>query len=210
MGAPCESRRAALRRVRAVIFVTVGAQMPFDRLVRAVDEWALSRARSDVFAQIGPSDFRPKSIESVYFMSPLEFRNRIEAASVIVAHAGMGTIITALEYGKPIIVMPRRGDLTETRNDHQVACATHLLEQGQIMVAFDERQLVKKLDQFEISHKIERIERYASPRLIATLRNFIEKNHILDQLPSDDALAGHDGNSKLTNRSGAPGPYRSP
>ena len=157
-----------------MIFVTVGAQMPFDRLIRAVDTWATSRARVDIFAQIGPSDFRPKSIGSERFIDPQEFRKRVEAASGIVAHAGMGTILTALEYGKPIIVMPRRGDLRETRNDHQIATATHLSEQGRIIVAFDERELIKKLDQFETSQPIERIEPHASPRLIATIRNFID------------------------------------
>lgn len=38
-----------------MIFVTVGTQVQFDRLIRTVDEWAGARARSDIFAQIGPS-----------------------------------------------------------------------------------------------------------------------------------------------------------
>jgi UDP-N-acetylglucosamine transferase subunit ALG13 len=157
-----------------MIFVTVGGQMPFDRLIASVDEWALSRGQSDVFAQIGPSDFRARAIETTQFIDSIEFRRRFEAASLIVGHAGMGTIITALECGKPIIVMPRRGNLRETRNDHQVAMATHLLEQGRVMVAFDEKQLVKRLDQFEASEEIERIEPHASPSLIGALRSFIE------------------------------------
>jgi UDP-N-acetylglucosamine transferase subunit ALG13 len=164
-----------------MIFVTVGGQMPFDRLIRTVDEWAFSRARSDVFAQIGPSDFRAKAIETTSFIDSIEFRRRFEAASLIVAHAGMGTIITALECGKPIIAMPRRGKLRETRNDHQVAMATHLLRQGRVTVAFDEQQLIERLDQFEISHEMERIEPHASPRLIATLHSFIEKEPSLRQ-----------------------------
>ena len=158
-----------------MIFVTVGAQMPFDRLIRAVDEWATSRARVDIFAQIGPSDFCPKSIGSQRFIDPQEFRKRVQAASGIVAHAGVGTILTALEYGKPIIVMPRRGDLRETRNDHQVATATLFSQQGRIIVAFDEQELIQKLDQFDTSQRTERIEPHASPRLIATIRNFIEQ-----------------------------------
>ena len=98
----------------------------------------------------------------------------------------MGTLITALEFGKPIIAMPRRGDLRETRNDHQVATATRLSEQGRIMVAFDEAQLIKRLDQFETSETAQRIEPYASPRLVATLRNFIEgKSHTLEPISSN-------------------------
>jgi UDP-N-acetylglucosamine transferase subunit ALG13 len=192
MGSSCEAQRAPLRRVRAVIFVTVGAQMPFDRLIRAIDEWAQSRARSDIFAQIGPSDFHPKAIKTARFIEPLEFRKNVEAASVIVAHAGMGTIITALEYGKPIIVMPRRGDLRETRNDHQVATVKRLLEQGRVMVAFDEQQLIKALDQFETSSELKRIEPHASPRLISTLRSFVEnKPYSLEPPISDTGSSIH-------------------
>jgi hypothetical protein len=35
-----------------VIFVAVGTQLPFDRLIGAVDKWAASRGRNDVHAQI--------------------------------------------------------------------------------------------------------------------------------------------------------------
>lgn len=157
-----------------MIFVTVGAQMPFDRLIRAVDKWATSRGRADIFAQTGPSDFRPQSIKSKNFIHPQEYREWMRAATAIVAHAGMGTILTALELGRPIIVMPRRGDLRETRNDHQIHTATRLLQHGRIIVAFDEAGLTKQLDLLETSQATERIGTYASNRLIATIRDFIE------------------------------------
>ena len=67
----------------------------------------------------------------------------------MIAHAGMGSIITALELGKPIMVMPRRASLGEHRNDHQVATAKRFAEQGRIMVAFNEKELVDKLDQLK-------------------------------------------------------------
>jgi UDP-N-acetylglucosamine transferase subunit ALG13 len=174
-----------------MIFVTVGAQMPFDRLIRAADEWALTRERPDVFAQIGDSDYRAKSIETKRHVDPLDFRKCIQAASVIVAHAGMGTIITALEFAKPIIVMPRRADLRETRNDHQVATAKYFNRQGRITVAFDENELINKLDQFEVTgDDMEPIDVHASPQLIAALRGFLEADLGSPQgLPSRGVLA---------------------
>lgn len=36
-----------------MIFVTVGHQTPFDRLIRLVDRWAEENMRHDLFAQIG-------------------------------------------------------------------------------------------------------------------------------------------------------------
>ena len=113
-----------------MIFVTVGTQGQFDRLIRTVDRWAGLRGRTDVFAQTGPSAYRPIHIRSKPFIDPIEFRQHVELASLVIAHAGMGSIITALELGKRIIVMPRRADLGEHRNDHQVATAKRFAAQG--------------------------------------------------------------------------------
>ena len=157
-----------------MIFVTVGTQGEFNRLVRTVDEWAGLRGRTDVFAQTGLSNYRPKHICAKPFVDPTEFRERVESASVVIAHAGMGSIITALELGKPIIVMPRRGDLGEHRNDHQLATARRFAEQGRIMVTFNERELVETLDQQVIFDVAERLSAEASTQLIAYIRTFVE------------------------------------
>jgi UDP-N-acetylglucosamine transferase subunit ALG13 len=177
MATPRAGKRASLCGSRNLIFVTVGAQMPFDRLIRAVDEWAYSRGkRSDIFAQIGTSDYQAKAIEVARFLDPLEFRRRVEAANVIVAHAGMGSIITALEYNKSIVVMPRRAELRETRNDHQVATAARLSQKHNITVANDQFHLLQILDQLHLLPTTERIESSASLELIANIHHFIEEN----------------------------------
>ncbi|MGI9102746.1 MAG: glycosyltransferase [Terriglobales bacterium] len=156
-----------------MIFVTVGAQMPFDRLVRVVDQWAAERGRSDVFAQVGPAAWKPQNIDWVEFLSPAEFRQKVEQARVIVSHAGMGSILTGLELGRPILVLPRRGDLRETRNDHQLATARSLLAQGRISVAFDEAELSSKLDDLDSLSCKERVPSYASPELLEAIRHFV-------------------------------------
>jgi len=159
-----------------MIFVTVGAQMPFDRLIRAVDVWGELRPNHKIFAQIGPSSYRPKNMEFAQFVDPPEFRKRVAAAKVVVAHAGMGSIITALEFGKPIIVMPRRGELRETRNDHQIATAKHFSEEGRVIAAFDEKELSENLDRVDVlTESIEKIRPQASRLLLSTIRAFIEE-----------------------------------
>lgn len=162
-----------------MIFVTVGTQGPFDRLVRTVDEWAGLRAGAEVFAQIGPSDYRPRHMAAARFLDPNEFRRRVAAARIVVAHAGMGSIMTALELGKPIVVMPRRRALREQRNDHQFATARHFGATGRIAVAFEERELLMKLDQLDGATESARIEAPTLPRLIAALRAFLEANAAL-------------------------------
>jgi UDP-N-acetylglucosamine transferase subunit ALG13 len=157
-----------------MIFVTVGSQIPFDRLIRAVDEWARLHSKTEVFAQIANGTYLPQHIGFTYFMKPTEFASSIQAASVIVAHAGMGTIISALELGKQVVVMPRRASLHETRNDHQVATAKHFGTQGRIIVANDEHELPSRLDYASTLRQSDCIDSQASPQLLATIRVFLE------------------------------------
>lgn len=160
-----------------MILVTVGAQMPFNRLVGAVDEWAASRGRDDVLAQIGPTEWRPKHIGWVEFFEPEEFRRRVSDATALVGHAGMGSILTALQFGKPILVMPRRGDLRETRNDHQVATAERFAALGKIAVARDESEIAERMDLLSELKSTEQIGPHASAELIGALRAFINQEH---------------------------------
>lgn len=157
-----------------MIFVTVGSQGPFDRLIHAVDEWAAQRGRSDVFAQIGKAGYIPRSIRFTEFVDPLEFKRRVEEARLLVAHAGIGSIISALESAKPIVVMPRRAQFHEQRNDHQVATAKQFEQLGQIMVAYEEQALAEKLDCALALGNTERTKMEASPQLIATIRTFLD------------------------------------
>jgi UDP-N-acetylglucosamine transferase subunit ALG13 len=117
------------------IFVSVGTQLPFERLVRAVDAWAGSNPQSTVFAQVGPSDIGVEHIETCQFLDVDECRRRTREADVVVSHAGMGSILTALEYGKPIVVLPRRASFGEHRNEHQLATVRHLGSRENIFVA---------------------------------------------------------------------------
>ena len=157
-----------------MIFVTVGAQMPFDRLVKTVDQWAVDRGRSDVYAQIGPTDYCPSKIQWTKFLGPEEFKRRFEAANVIVAHAGTGSIITALQLGKPIVVMPRRARLRETRSDHQVATAEQFRRFGSVVVAWDEKELVLRLEGIDNLAGRQAVGSYASRELVEAIRGFID------------------------------------
>jgi UDP-N-acetylglucosamine transferase subunit ALG13 len=157
-----------------VIFVTVGTQLPFDRLVRVVDEWAARVGRRDVFAQIGPGDYAPRHIQYKPFITPPEFKSHAEAASLIIGHAGMGTILSALNLGKPVLVLPRQAKFKEHRNDHQLATARRFREQGRIMVAMNDAEMTAQLDALDRLSSGERIGPHASPALLNTVRAFIE------------------------------------
>ncbi len=156
-----------------MIFVCVGTQLAFDRLVAGVDEWAGAAPGRRVFAQIGPTRLRPRHIEYASFLSPEECAARMHEARAIVAHAGAGTILTALEIGKPVLVMPRRAALGEQRNDHQLATAARFAELGQVSVALDESELPGRLDELDRLVAQPRISASAPDAFVAALRSFI-------------------------------------
>lgn len=132
---------------RAVIFVTVGNTDPFDRLVQTVDQWALTQSPpKDIFAQIGAGRFVPSAFPAERFLDPFVFKSRFEEAELVISHAGMGTIITALELGKPLLVMPKRASLGEQRNEHQLATVEHVCRKYSICVAHNEQEFPHVID----------------------------------------------------------------
>jgi UDP-N-acetylglucosamine transferase subunit ALG13 len=155
-----------------VIFVTVGHQMPFDRLIRTIDAWALQHGRPDVFAQIGETAVWPESFQAAPFLTPQQFAQRMDDADQIVAHAGTGTIIAALQRRKPLLVMPRRAEFEETRNDHQSATADYFEREGYVLVARTVTEFAAKLDALPsfVPRTLDRAG--ADPRLIERLRTF--------------------------------------
>ncbi|MHB8790236.1 MAG: glycosyltransferase [Desulfobulbaceae bacterium] len=158
-----------------MIFVTVGGQMPFDRLIQAVDDWAFTNKGAICFAQIGLGGWRPRNMEWVELLSPPDFREKLENSSLVVAHAGMGTILSALEIGKKLIVVPRRGHLHETRNDHQVATAKRLESMGLVVHAADERLLIEKLKYPDAIEPRRSASAYASTQLLKAVHSFIHE-----------------------------------
>ncbi len=162
-----------------MIFVTVGHELRFDRLIRGLDEWVKETSYKDIFAQVaelGEEGYKPRNFEWQSFLDPETFKARFDKADLIVAHAGMGTIITALTMKKPLLIMPRKGALKETRNDHQIATAEQFARRNGIYVANDETELGSVLDQLITNPPPiikEAASEFAEPQLIQTIRGFI-------------------------------------
>lgn len=129
-----------------MIFATVGTQLPFDRLIESLDEWSGLHSDTEVFAQIGRGTYIPKYIRWVRDIDPQLFRKRIAECDTVVAHAGMGTIISAVEMGKRVIIMPRLASLSEHRNDHQLATASRMEHLDGLEVVHDAGSLASALE----------------------------------------------------------------
>lgn len=128
-----------------MIFVTVGTQFPFDRLIRYVDEWA-SQHQVNGMAQIAEGMYTPQHLQWQRFMTTAAFNQHLQAASLIISHAGMGNIITALEQHKPIIVMNRQHALGEHRNDHQLEGLAWMSQLPGVYTASSQEQLYALLE----------------------------------------------------------------
>lgn len=127
-----------------MILVTVGSQLPFDRLIKIMDEVALD-LNERVFAQVGKTNFAPKHITTVEKVAPAEFNKLMQSSRVIVSHAGIGSILTAQKWKKPIVIFPRRAALGEHRNDHQLATVAALKGVPGVYIANTSEELRAKL-----------------------------------------------------------------
>jgi UDP-N-acetylglucosamine transferase subunit ALG13 len=154
-----------------VILATVGTQLPFPRMIAALDRIA-GRHALDVFAQTADAACMPRHLSHAPHLAPDEFAGRAADATLLVGHAGIGTVLTAKKLGKPLIVYPRRFALGEHRNDHQMATARTLADVKGIHVAWDD-------DGFEALLTAERLEGASMEEserrraLIARLRAFV-------------------------------------
>ncbi|MBR1527312.1 MAG: glycosyl transferase family 28 [Prevotella sp.] len=154
-----------------MIFVTIGTQAPFDRFIKIIDEIAPS-INDEIVAQVYKCSFVPKNIKVVDFLPPDEFNKLFDSAKLIISHAGMGTILSALQKNKPIIIFPRISALGEHRNEHQLATAQKLKELGYVYVAMDEEELKNYITQKDLV-PLHIIGSKASHSLIESIEDFV-------------------------------------
>ena len=156
-----------------MIFVTIGTQIPFDRLIEILDRIA-PELDEEIYAQVLRGKYKPKHIKLIDFIEPDEFDKVFDQARLIVAHAGMGTILSALRKSKPLIIFPRIAALGEHRNEHQTATARMMKEKNYAYVATSEEELRELLHKDLQPQKT--IGDFASESLVKSLQDFIDFN----------------------------------
>lgn len=128
-----------------MIFVTVGSMLPFNRLIQAVDDWVRVHPQ-DTLAQIGDGDYIPSNMRWARMLPQSEFRRAVEQSDIIIAHAGMGSYLTAIELGKPIVMLPRHASMKEHTTNHQIHTAQWLRNMLGVHVAMTELELADAID----------------------------------------------------------------
>jgi UDP-N-acetylglucosamine transferase subunit ALG13 len=126
-----------------MIYVTVGAGtggQEFDRLIKKVDGIA-PHFEEEFIVQLGASQYIPRNIKWFDYVPYEESLEYFRKAKLIIGHCGSGTVINALGFGKPLIVIPRLLKFNEHSDDHQLEMAV-LLEQSRIaQVVYDVEDL---------------------------------------------------------------------
>ena len=80
--------------------------------------------------QTGDTDVSSLGIEGHYAIPERDLTQAMREAAVVVAHAGVGTALAALEVGKTPVLVPRRLAQGEHVDDHQTQIAQELARRG--------------------------------------------------------------------------------
>lgn len=134
-----------------MIFVTLGANPhPFMRLATKIDEMVGGgEIREDVIMQLGTTPYKPVHIKRFkkFYKINDEYEKILRDCSLIISHAGLGNIMTAQKYMKPIIVVPRQKKYNEHIDDHQSEIARLMERRGMCIAVYNLDNLKEKIDE---------------------------------------------------------------
>ncbi len=126
----------------AVVSLGTSKRYGFRRLVeRLVD---VLPADVDVLWQVGSTDVSGLGIDGRPGVPNDELDDAIRNADLVVAHAGAGIAITALQCGQVPLLVPRRPELDEHVDDHQLQLAARFSSLG-LVETCDVEQLTIEL-----------------------------------------------------------------
>ncbi|WP_298294689.1 glycosyltransferase [uncultured Litoreibacter sp.] len=152
-----------------MIFVTVGTQLPFPRLVDAMDKIAGQLLEPVVAQTFDAHKCRNLIVEP---MIPAERYGRVVSrARLVVSHAGIGTVLAARDVGTPVVLVPRRAELGEHRNDHQMSTVRELVGRSGITPIWNTDRLGEA-----IAQPVDLLDQPSNPTLddlVSRLRSFI-------------------------------------
>src|SRR3989344_2947516 len=97
-----------------MIFVTVGTHTDqFDRLIKRIDEIA-PKIKEKIIIQRGFTKYVPKNVEFFEFTDDMD--HYYKNARIVIAQSATSLIEFILNYGKPVITVPRESKYNEHIN----------------------------------------------------------------------------------------------
>lgn len=132
-----------------LLFATVGATLPFERLSRMVLAAKASGAIAErVILQVGADQQEfgtPEGVEIVRELAFDEIKDILARARIVVCHGGTGSIITALQHGCATVVLPRKFELGEHYDNHQTEITGTFVQRGLVFTAHTQHEFENAL-----------------------------------------------------------------
>lgn len=134
--------------------VILGTQdKTFERLLKAVEKQIkLGNLKGDVIVQAGSTKYESKCMKIFDYISMEKFDEYIKEADLVIAHGGVGTILSSVRKNKKVIAVPRLSKYKEHENDHQLEIVSEFTKRGYIIPCYDLKKLdesIKKAKEFE-------------------------------------------------------------
>ena len=131
-----------------MILVTLGTQdKSFERLVKAIDkEIENGNIKDKVIVQAGYTKYKSDNMEIFDFVLPDKLDKLMKEADILITHGGVGSILGALKYDKPVIAAARLSKYKEHTNDHQVQIVDNFANDGYILKLDDGEELATIID----------------------------------------------------------------
>jgi UDP-N-acetylglucosamine transferase subunit ALG13 len=104
---------------------------------------------ADVVAQIGSTTYSPRNYKSFDLIARDDYQRYVDAADIIITHAGTGSVVPPLRQGKKIIIFPRLVKYREHLDNHQLELAETFTQQGYALCAQNIGELRKCLGNVE-------------------------------------------------------------
>lgn len=126
-----------------MILVTLGTQdKNFVRLLKAIDrEIKKGNIKEKVIVQAGYTKYNSKNMEIFDLTTPDEIDKLMKEARIVITHGGVGSILNALKYNKPVIAAARLSKYKEHTNDHQKQIIGEFVKDGYLIELDDFNKL---------------------------------------------------------------------
>lgn len=130
-----------------MILVTLGTQdKSFKRLLKSIDkEIENKNIKEEVIVQAGYTKFKSNNMKIFDLVSPRKLDSLMKDASIIITHGGVGSILGALKYNKPVIAAARLSRYREHTNDHQKQIVKEFAKRGYLIELKDFSKLSEAL-----------------------------------------------------------------
>jgi UDP-N-acetylglucosamine transferase subunit ALG13 len=126
----------------------------------------------DVVVQHGPSPIRPPAAACFEFLPFERLNDLVASARVVVAHAGVGSILVCASHGHVPIVIPRLARYGEVVDDHQLNLARRLDAAGTVICVEDLDDLPGLVAPSPL--RAPSASRMAGPLLAEDLRQYVD------------------------------------